>query len=318
MKKFKRILLLVATIAAGIIYFAEELGSVLDQIEKEKKEAEKNVSKWHDQVEESAQKAIEQGKEIVQKQEIGKKLSGRKGKSTMASLEIPVMEKNLPSQILEYTGHTLSYNNETRLPNWVAYELTATEAEGDNPRKDKFARDPQAAGAQGSKEDYRNSGWDRGHMAPAGDMKWDTKAMDETYYFTNICSQNHQLNNGDWKELEEKCREWAIEYGSIYIVCGPIITENAHGRLGENQIMIPDKFYKVLLIQKDGKYQGAGFLFTNYPKRDSRISTKPGPDRPLESYMVTIDEVEAATGMDFFPKLPDSVETAVEKQSVLF
>ena len=91
MKKFKRILLLVATIAAGIIYFAEELGSVLDQIEKEKKEAEKTVSKWHDQVEESAQKAIEQGKEIVQKQEIGKKLSGRKGKSTVASLEIPVM-----------------------------------------------------------------------------------------------------------------------------------------------------------------------------------------------------------------------------------
>ena len=318
MKKFKRILLLVATIAAGIIYFAEELGSVLDQIEKEKKEAEKTVVKWHDQVEESAQKAIEQGKEIVQKQEIGKKLSGRKGKSTMASLEIPVMEKDLPSQILEYTGHTLSYNNETRLPNWVAYELTATEAEGDNPRKDKFARDPQAAGAQGSKEDYRNSGWDRGHMAPAGDMKWDTKAMDETYYFTNICPQNHQLNNGDWKELEEKCREWAVKYGSIHIVCGPIITENVHGRLGENQIVIPDKFYKVLLIQKDGKYQGAGFLFTNYPKRDSRISTKPGPDRPLESYMVTIDEVEAATGMDFFPKLPDSVETAVEKQSVLF
>lgn len=318
MKKFKRILLLVATIAAGIIYFAEELGSVLDQIEKEKKEAEKTVAKWHDQVEDSAHKAIEQGKEIVQKQEIGKKLSGRKGKSTVASLEIPVMETDAPSQILEYTGHTLSYNNETRLPNWVAYELTATEAEGDNPRKDKFARDPQAAGAQGSKEDYRNSGWDRGHMAPAGDMKWDTKAMDETYYFTNICPQNHQLNNGDWKELEEKCREWAVKYGSIYIVCGPIITENVHGRLGENQIVIPDKFYKVLLVQKDGKYQGAGFLFTNYPKRDSRISTKPGPDRPLESYMVTIDEVEAATGMDFFPKLPDSVETAVEKKSILF
>lgn len=318
MKKFKRILLLLVTIVAGIIYFAEELGSVMHQIEKEKEEVGKTVSKWQDQVEDSAQKAIEQGKEIVQKQEIGKKLSGRKSKSSLVSLEIPVLEKDVPSQILEYTGHTLSYNNETRLPNWVAYELTASEAEGENPRKDKFARDPHATGAQGSKEDYRNSGWDRGHMAPAGDMKWDTKAMDETYYFTNICPQNHQLNNGDWKELEEQCREWALKYGSIYIVCGPIITKNTHGLLGENQIVIPDKFYKVLLIQKDGKYQGAGFLFTNYPKRDSRISTKPGPDRPLESYMVTIDEVEAATGMDFFPKLPDSVETAVEKQSVLF
>ena len=318
MKKLKRILLLLVTVVAGIIYFAEELGSLLNEIEKEKKEVGKTVSKWQDQVEDSAQKAIEQGKEIVQKQEIGKKLSGRKGNSAPASLEIPVLETYVPSQILEYTGHTLSYNKDTRLPNWVAYELTATEAEGDNPRKDKFARDPQAEGAQGSKEDYRNSGWDRGHMAPAGDMKWDTKAMDETYYFTNICPQNHELNNGDWKELEEKCRDWAVKYGSIYIVCGPIITNNTHGRLGENQIVIPDKFYKVVLIQKDGKYHGAGFLFTNYPKRESRISTKPGPNRPLESYLVTIDEVEAATGIDFFPKLPDSVETAVEKQSALF
>ena len=318
MKKFKKILVLLVAIASGIIYFAEELGSVLNEIEKEKKEVSKTVSKWQDQVEDSAQKAIEQGKEIVQKQEKGKKLSGRKGQSTLASIEIPVLEKDVPSQILEYTGHTLSYNNETRLPNWVAYELTATEAKGDNPRKDKFARDPQATGAQGSKEDYRNSGWDRGHMAPAGDMKWDTKAMDETYYFTNICPQNHQLNNGDWKELEEKCREWAVKYESIYIVCGPIITENIHGRLGENQIVIPDKFYKVLLIQKDGKYHGAGFLFTNYPKRDSKISTKPATNRPLESYLVTIDEVEAATGIDFFHKLPDSIETAVEEQSALF
>ena len=318
MKKFKRILLLLVTIVAGIIYFAEEIGSVLNEIEKEKKEVSKTVSKWQDQVEDSAQKAIEQGKEIVQKQEIGKKLSGRKGNPAPESLEIPVLETYVTSQILEYTGHTLSYNKDTRLPNWVAYELTATEAEGDNPRKDKFARDPQAEGAQGSKEDYRNSGWDRGHMAPAGDMKWDTKAMDETYYFTNICPQNHQLNNGDWKELEEKCRDWAVKYGSVYIACGPIITDNAHGRLGENQIVIPDKFYKVVLIQKDGKYHGVGFLFTNYPKRDSKISTKPGPNRPLESYLVTIDEVEAATGIDFFPKLPDSVETAVEKQSALF
>jgi len=239
-------------------------------------------------------------------------------KQEVVQLEIPSMSDDITSQIRHYTGYTLSYNNETRLPNWVAYELTGKEAQGDNPRKDKFARDPQVKGAQADKEDYRNSGWDRGHMAPAGDMKWSTKAMDETYYFTNICPQNHELNSGDWKELEEKCRKWAEKYGSVYIVCGPIITENIHGKLGENKIVIPDKFFKVILIQKDGKWQGAGFLFNNPPKRKSRLSTKAPASRPLESYMVTIDEVESITGLDFFHKLPDSVEKAVEQQRTMF
>lgn len=313
MKNFKKILVALVAVAAGIIYFAQELGTLLYQVEDEKKEVARTVSKWQDKVEDSAQELWENSEKAVKEY-----TSKIKGTTALSGVEIPELQTDAPSQILEYTGHTLSYNKETRLPNWVAYELTEEEAQGENPRKDKFARDPQAEGPQGSKEDYRNSGWDRGHMAPAGDMKWSTTAMDETYYFTNICPQNHQLNNGDWKELEEKCREWAVKYGSIYIVCGPIITDNAHGRLGENQIVIPDKFYKVVLIQKDGKYQGAGFIFANLPKRDSKISTKPGPDRPLESYMVSIDQVEAATGTDFFSKLPDTMENTVEQHPILF
>ena len=299
MKKLKKILLALVAIAACIVYIADELQITLSDITGEAPAAQT--------------KTASQAKTAAQT-----KTASQAKSAAPAALEIPVLQKDVPSQILEYTGHTLSYNNQTRLPNWVAYELTDTEVKGENPRKDKFARDPQAKGAQGSKEDYRNSGWDRGHMAPAGDMKWDTKAMDETYYFTNICPQNHELNNGDWKELEEKCRDWAEKYGSVYIVCGPIITENVHGLLGENNIVIPDKFFKAVIVKKNGEYLGAGFLYTNYPKRTSKISTKPGPDRPLESYMVTIDELEAATGMDFFPKLPDAIETAVEKQSTMF
>ena len=320
MKNFKKILIALVAVAAGIIYFAQELGTLLYQVEDEKKEVAKAVSQWQEKVEDSAQELWENSEKTVKEytKKIKRTETAVAGTEILSGIEIPVLQTDVPSQILEYTGHTLSYNNETRLPNWVAYELTKEEAQGKNPRKDKFARDPEAKGAQASKEDYRNSGWDRGHMAPAADMKWSTQAMDETYYFTNICPQNHQLNNGDWKELEEKCREWAVKYSSIHIVCGPIIKDNTHGRLGENQIVIPDKFYKVLLILKDGKYQGAGFIFTNYPKRDSKISTRPGPDNPLEYYMVSIDEVESVTGIDFFSKLPDTIEAAVEKESVLF
>lgn len=317
MKKFRKILYAVLTILAAAICFAEELSEIFSQVQQEKQEVAQSVSKWQEEAEDAVEAAKKAAKK-VSKEAVEKVASQAEKVAGKQQLEIPSMSDDITSQILHYTGHTLSYNNETRLPNWVAYELTGKEVQGDNPRKDKFARDPQVKGAQADKEDYRNSGWDRGHMAPAGDMKWSTKAMDESYYFTNICPQNHELNSGDWKELEEKCRKWAEKYGSVYIVCGPIITENTHGKLGENQIVIPDKFFKVLLIQKDGKWQGAGFLFNNPPKRNSRLSTKAPANRPLESYLVTIDEVESLTGLDFFHKLPNSVEKAVEQQRAMF
>jgi endonuclease G len=249
---------------------------------------------------------------------IQKEHKTQKKSETVAQLEIPVLEKKAPSQILSYKGFTVSYNNNTRLPNWVAYELTAEEAEGENPRKDRFRQDPQAYGPQGDKEDYKHSGWDRGHMAPAGDFKWSGEAMDETYYFTNICPQNTQLNTGDWKELEEQCRRWAVKYGSLYIVCGPIVQENRHGTLGENRVVIPDKFYKVVLARINGEYRGAGFIFHNSPLRKSKISGKPPVNRPLESYLVPIDEVEAITGIDFFPALPADTQNRVESSKEMF
>lgn len=242
----------------------------------------------------------------------------QKKSEAVAQLEIPVLEKKAPSQILSYKGFTVSYNNNTRLPNWVAYELTATEVAGDLPRKDKFRPDPAANGPQANKEDYRNSGWDRGHMAPAADMKWDAEAMGESCYFTNICPQNPQLNGGDWKELEEKCRKWAEKHGRLYIACGPIILGNEHGTIGANEVIIPDKFYKVVLALINGEYRGAGFIFHNSPLRKSKISGKPPVNRPLESYLVPIDEVEAITGIDFFHALPADTQNRVESAKEMF
>lgn len=242
----------------------------------------------------------------------------QKGAEIKGQLEIPTLGSQLPGQILTYKGFTVSYNNNTLLPNWVAYELTATEVAGDLPRKDKFRPDPAVHGPQANKEDYRNSGWDRGHMAPAADMKWSAEAIEESCYFTNICPQNPQLNGGDWKDLEEQCRKWASKYGKIWIACGPIILGNEHGKLGANKVVIPDKFYKVVLAHINGEYQGVGFIFHNSPLRKSKISGKPPVNRPLESYVVSIDEVEAATGIDFFPALPANTQNRVESSKVMF
>ena len=116
-----------------------------------------------------------------------------------------------------YKGMDLSFNPQYHIPNWVSWELTADETDGNVARSNKFSADPEM---EGSAEtwDYSYSGYDRGHMAPAGDMRWDKEAMSQTFYMTNICPQVKTLNAGSWKNLEEKCRQWAEAESAIYIV----------------------------------------------------------------------------------------------------
>jgi len=169
------------------------------------------------------------------------------------SIEIPRITDNCDSQIISHTGYTVSYNKSTRLPNWVAYELT--------------------------NEDMMESG-----------------------YFTNVCPQNHNLNGGDWRSLEEKCRDLARRYGSVYIVAGPVVGEAKNGCLGANLVAIPDGFFKVLMIYHNEAYEGVGFYFENVAGH-----------KPLRVYVKTIDEIEALTGIDFFYALPDKLEEEVER-----
>ena len=221
--------------------------------------------------------------------------------SEITALEIPVLDTDTPEELIPHVGYTVSHNYRTRIPNWVAWELTAHEAQGDVPRADGFVPDPMCKSAQAGDHDYRNSGYDRGHMAPAGDMKWSGQAMDESFYFTNVCPQNRNLNRGDWKDLEEKCRALASRYDQVWIACGPIVGDAQQGRIGTNRVVVPDAFFKVLLIHYKGKYHGIGFYFENA-----------AGSRNLSYYAHTIDEIEQLTGIDFYPALPDEVETQVE------
>lgn len=220
---------------------------------------------------------------------------------TSDTLELPAYTTE--DCIISHTGYTLCYNNEWRLPQWVAYELTAEETAGLVERKDHFYPDPQSPHPQVTTDDYRNSGYDRGHMAPAADMKWSETAMRESFYMTNICPQNHNLNAGDWKELEELTREWAILYGKVYVVCGPVVGENVQ-RIGTNQVCVPNAFFKAVLAFPNEQPQAIGFLFANT-----------AGNRPLQNYVMNIDDLEVVIGMDLFHRLPDGVETAIELES---
>ena len=216
-------------------------------------------------------------------------------------LEIPISTRKREEIILHRTAFTISYNNDYKTPNWVAWELTRAETEGTEGRKNKFEPDPNLPEPRAEHSDYTHSGYDRGHMAPAADMKWNKKAMEESFYMSNICPQNRKLNRDDWGDLEEKCRNWAEKYGKAYIVCGPIYDSKSPKRIGKHKIAVPERFFKAILIYEGKTPIAMGFLFENKAHHQN-----------LKNYLVSVDKIEEETGLDFFSKLPDTIESRIE------
>lgn len=216
-------------------------------------------------------------------------------------LQMQTSPEGTDEQILRRTGYTVSYNKTTKLPNWVAWHLTASRMQGPAKRSGvDFEADPEVPAPRAEDSDYYGSGYDRGHMCPAADNKWSKKAMEESFLFTNMCPQNGNLNRGDWNEMEMACRNWAKEYGGVYIVCGPILYNWKHKTIGKNKVVVPEAFFKVVLRTGDNP-KAIGFIYKNAEG-----------NRPKGDYVNTVDEVERITGIDFFPSLPDNVENRVE------
>ena len=222
---------------------------------------------------------------------------------TFGDLEIPESTTKRPEQIITHAGYTVSYNPEWHIPNWVSYELTRDETEGKLDRSDDFEVDPKVKGVCPSNEDYKRSGYDRGHMAPAADMKWNSTVMKECFYYSNMCPQKHSLNAGRWKTLEEKVRDWAQQDSAIVIVCGPIV-DKGYSTIGNARVAVPQRFFKVILAPFLKKPRAIGFIMKNEKE-----------ELPLSSYAVSVDRVEKITGLDFFSALPDDVENSIESSN---
>ncbi len=211
-----------------------------------------------------------------------------------------VTRPDVPEIVVEHIGYTVSFNTKHNIPNWVAYDLTSEEVAGVTPRAEHFEPDPKIINCP-TTDDYKNSGYDRGHMAPAGDMKWSKQAMTESFYLSNICPQNHNLNGGDWKALEEHLRTMATQYEKVYIACGPIVSAKPKTIGTSSQIAVPDAFFKAVLRKKGDSWSAVGFMMPNVAGH-----------KPLNKYAMSIDEIEIITDMDFFYNLPDSIEKEVE------
>ena len=236
----------------------------------------------------------------------GKKKTTQKNSfEVKQGLEIPTSKANVPSLLLYREGYTTSYNVDTRTPNWVAWHLTANHTNGPAKRKGIiFQADEDIPAPRVDTYDYMRSGYDRGHMCPAGDNHWSQKAMEQSFLMTNVCPQVPALNSGLWNTIEKQCRAWAQEYGDVYIVCGPIYFNQKHKTIGKNKIQVPEAFFKVVLRLKD-EPKAIGFICRNASAKG----------RKKTDYVNSVDEVERITGMDFFSQLPDDIEQQIEGQA---
>lgn len=213
-------------------------------------------------------------------------------------LEIP--KTNYNDKIIHHLAYALSYNSNYKQANWIAYELTGKETEPLVKRSNHFVTDPELSGICANNDDYKKSGYDRGHLAPAADMAWSETSMKESFFFSNISPQIPEFNRGIWKESEELVRNWAKDYQKIQIVTGPVFSAKMKS-IGPHQVSVPESFYKIILKYNDSICSGIGFIIPN--KKSSE---------PLQTFAVSIDFVEHSTGIDFFPALPDHLENEVE------
>jgi endonuclease G len=200
--------------------------------------------------------------------------------------------------ILYHKGFTISYNGKHKNANWVAYRLVGLDMQRSIGRNSNFTKDPSYANTA-TNADYLKSGYDKGHLFPAGSA-WTKTIMAESFYLTNISPQVPNLNRGKWKAIEETVRKWAIKYDTVYVVTGSILASQK--KIG-NSVTVPTHFYKLVLINTAKRQQAIVFYIAN---------TKDNA-KPLHEYAITIDALEEITGIDFCTPLDNKIEKKVEQ-----
>ncbi len=213
--------------------------------------------------------------------------------------------RNTGGQLVQHEGYTLDYREQYEQADWVAYPLLDTHTYGDAERKsEQFKPDPMVESGSATPADYVRSGYDRGHLAPAGDFKFSQRMMGESFYMSNMSPQAPQFNRGIWEHLEELVRNWANRDRGLYVVSGPILKPGLPTIGRQNQVAVPEQYYKVLLYCNRPNIRMIGFLLRNEPS-----------DEPLQSFVVPVSRIEALTGLDFFPKIPEALQQKLKNQS---
>lgn len=207
------------------------------------------------------------------------------------------------NQIISHDYYTLSYNEKYEQAEWVAYELKKEHLTKTNRKRPYFIQDRKVTSKSAHYKNFKNTGYSKGHLCPAGDRKFSEAAFNETFLTSNISPQNLKFNAGVWNRLEQKTRYWASKERKLYVVTGGILNENLP-TIGTEKVAVPKFFYKILFDNTEPEIKVIAFLI---PHQESK--------KPLYEFVVSIDWIEQLTGLDFFPALPDTIENNLEKNS---
>ena len=206
-------------------------------------------------------------------------------------------------QVVHHQNYSLSYSEPHEQAEWVAYELKASHLSSTNHKRPYFQIDNTVKTGAAHWRNYKNSGYDRGHLCPAADRRFTQDAHDETFLTSNVSPQEHKFNAGVWNRLEQKVRYWAKKNDGVFVVTGGVLKGNMKS-IGDEDVSVPNQFYKVILDNTNGKIKMLAFLMDH---KDSGL--------PLYKFVVSVDTIETLTGIDFFPELEDSIENTLEASS---
>ena len=202
---------------------------------------------------------------------------------------------------VEHNYYKLAYSEENEQAIWVFYRLTHDLVSGQVERTDDFREDPLVSTTSATLNDYKGSGYDRGHLCPAASMSYNETSMSESFFMSNMSPQVPSCNRGKWKSLETAVRNWVLTEDTLWVVSGPIFKDDL-GKIGENEVTVPGYYYKVI-FDPTGTQKMIGFIMPN-----AKMSNE------IDFYAVSVDKVEQETGIDFFPGLNDKIETELERK----
>lgn len=220
--------------------------------------------------------------------------------------EYNMLPSSTTNVIIRHNHYTLSYVEKYEQAEWVAYELRENHIQRNDFKRPYFVEDRKVKSKSADWRNYKNSGYDKGHLLPAGDRGFDYNAYHETFLTSNISPQVHEFNAGIWNALEQKVRYWAKRYDDVYVITGGVLKKGLP-TIGDEGVAVPEEYYKIIVDKRNGVYKAIAFLLPN--KKTSSGS--------FYKYATSIDIIEQKTGIDFFPDFPDAIENDLEKQQNL-
>jgi endonuclease G len=223
-----------------------------------------------------------------------------KGGFSSSEFDNSFLPTSTTGAIVNHAYYSLSYSEAHEQAEWVAYDLLREHLKKNDFERPYFVEDRSVKTKSADWRNYKNSGYDRGHLCPAGDRGFNKDAHHETFLTSNISPQNHDFNAGIWNSLEQKVRYWALKYDGVYVVTGGVL-KGGLKNIGYEKVSVPEKFFKIVVDASGGNYKALAFLIPNEPTNKS-----------FYDYVVTIDSVEELTGIDFFPNLSEAKEKKME------